>query len=298
MKPKTLLITGIHRSGSTWMGKIMGMSKELQYIHEPFNIAKNSDMPLQYWYQYFTLDSDVSVRKKLKKYLNKFHQIDFIRLFKALKKTKYLGQAKDAFLYEFKCFHAIPLYKDPIALLLSEWFYEELDAYVIVSIRHPAAFVASVKVKNWIFDFNNLLKQDQLMQDYLLDYKLEMELANEKQDLIESSILIWNILYSVVFKLQEKYKDNPNWIFIRHEDLSRSPEEKYNQIFKKLNLKFTTPIKNAIINSSKPQEGSYLSRDSKENIFTWKKRLEPEEIEIIKSGTKEVWKHFYIKEDW
>lgn len=298
MKVKRLIVTGIHRSGSTWMGKILGLSRELQYIHEPFNLKKHPNSPLSFWYQYFTVNSVNEDIKVLKHYLDSFQKVNLTRLFTSVKRAKYLGQVRDSIMYEFKCVFSKPLYKDPIAVLSSEWFYEELDSHVIVSIRHPAAFVASVKVKNWIFDFDNLLQQELLMQDYLKKYKHEMEIANKRKDLIESGILIWNIIYDIVYQLKEKYADNPNWVFVRHEDLSRNPVVMFKQIFNQLNLKFTPKIEAAIVASTRPQKKGYLSRDARQNIYTWRNRLEDSDIAIIKNKTKQVWMHFYTEEDW
>ena len=35
---KPLLLTGSHRSGSTWVGIIMAASPSVGYIHEPLNL--------------------------------------------------------------------------------------------------------------------------------------------------------------------------------------------------------------------------------------------------------------------
>ena len=36
-----ILLTGSHRSGSTWTGKMLAFSNEIAYIHEPFNLNHN-----------------------------------------------------------------------------------------------------------------------------------------------------------------------------------------------------------------------------------------------------------------
>ena len=51
---KPILITGSHRSGSTWVGKTIAFSHDVGYIQEPFNpqvkLSVNS-FPLRYWFQ-------------------------------------------------------------------------------------------------------------------------------------------------------------------------------------------------------------------------------------------------------
>src|SRR5699024_11082686 len=59
------------------------------------------------------------------------------------------------------------LIKDPIACMSSEWLHNRFDMEVVIVIRHPAAFVASLKRLNWDFDLNELICQEELMQDHL-----------------------------------------------------------------------------------------------------------------------------------
>jgi hypothetical protein len=38
-----ILISGSHRSGSTWTGKVISQSNSVRYVHEPFNIDIERD---------------------------------------------------------------------------------------------------------------------------------------------------------------------------------------------------------------------------------------------------------------
>ena len=38
--PASILVTGSVRSGTTWVGRMLCLSKEMGYIHEPFNPAR------------------------------------------------------------------------------------------------------------------------------------------------------------------------------------------------------------------------------------------------------------------
>src|SRR5690606_16487469 len=150
LKKKCVLITGSHRSGSTWIGKIMALSRELHYIHEPFNVAKHKKAPFSNWFQYYDAkSSDFEEQEQVLRYLKAFHKPSLRRLFNRIRRAKYPGQVRDALVKEWACIAKQPLYKDPIAFMSAEWFYENMDAYIVISVRHPAAFVASLKVKYW-----------------------------------------------------------------------------------------------------------------------------------------------------
>ena len=44
---KPILVTGSHRSGSTWTGRIISAAPHVGYIHEPFNIGINTGVNTQ-----------------------------------------------------------------------------------------------------------------------------------------------------------------------------------------------------------------------------------------------------------
>ena len=99
----------------------------------------------------------------------------------------------------------------------------------------------------------------------------------------------------------------PNWIFIRHEDLSYNPIKEFELLFKKLELPYTGKVKQFIEETShhnNPSEVSnkgrvhQLQRNSKENIKNWKKRLTSKEIKQIRNITEHISSKFYSNKDW
>ncbi len=62
---------------------------------------------------------------------------------------------------------ATPLVKDPIALFSAEWLAATFDMRVLVMIRHPAAFAASIRRRGWRHRFADFLEQPLLMRDLL-----------------------------------------------------------------------------------------------------------------------------------
>ena len=59
-RKKPILVTGSHRSGSTWVGKILNLSNETYYINEPFNIETHNSPsnPFKYWFEYVEPNSN------------------------------------------------------------------------------------------------------------------------------------------------------------------------------------------------------------------------------------------------
>jgi hypothetical protein len=65
----------------------------------------------------------------------------------------------------------VPLIKDPIALFAAEWLADVFGVRVVVLIRHPAAFAASLKRLNWTHPFGDFLAQPLFMRDLLAPFE-------------------------------------------------------------------------------------------------------------------------------
>ena len=197
-----------------------------------------------------------------------------------------------------------PLMKDPIALFSAPWLASKFDMDVIVLIRHPAAFVSTYKRRKWRHPFDHFLKQPLLMKEHLYPFEAEIvEYAEKEPDIIDESALLWKIIYSFVIKLQTHYSD---WLFIRHEDISRNPLTGFENIKNVFNIEYSQEVIKKIAKYSDsvnpgevPSNNSYdLFRNSKENIWNWKNRLTGAEIDKIRAKVEDVSSYFYSDEDW
>jgi hypothetical protein len=194
--------------------------------------------------------------------------------------------------------------KDPIALSSANWIAKTFHAKVVITMRHPASYVLSLKKLGWCPTMNSFLDQPDLMHDFLMPYKAEMEALKDidKYDL-RLAILSWNIANSMAYQMLQT---NNDIILVRHEDISANPVEEFCKLFKKLNQPFTQDIINFIEeNSSSDNPISTLASDphsiainSKANTGLWRQLLSNSEIEQIKEGTKDIFKHFYTPEEW
>jgi len=66
---KSILVTGSHKSGTTWTGKVTAFSTEIGYLFEPFNpnkIPGRARIGMQHWFKYGSENS--SENKNIKNY--------------------------------------------------------------------------------------------------------------------------------------------------------------------------------------------------------------------------------------
>jgi hypothetical protein len=302
---QTILVTGAHRSGTTWVGRMLSADRSTAYISEPLNVLHRSGVygaEVEHWYQYITEENE-------EKYLTAFHQLlnfryhFFAELGSLRSRKDFMRMGRDLSIFaKGKLQSQRALLKDPFAVFSMPWFAQKLSCQVVVTIRHPGGFASSLKRLNWPFDFRNLLDQPMLMRDYLETDRADME-AMQADDIVGQSALLWRMIYRSVHAARELL---PYLKIVRHEDLSLDPVEGYKSLFESLGLTFDEKVRDTILNSSSSENPTELSKkkvhsvklDSRANMDNWKKRLTPNEITRIRKLTEDVSHLFYSDNEW
>lgn len=295
---KPILVSGSHRSGSTWLGRMIDLSDDVGYIHEPFHKVHGiSEDLFSRWFFYICKENEDLFKREIENYLNfKYPLLDKIKNAESFR--DYGRAARDFSIFTWHHLNRRrPLMKDPISIYSAEWLYYTFDMDMIILVRHPAAFVGSIKKVEWRTGMHNYLDQPLLMRDHLQDFEPEIrEHSAKKKDFVDEAILHWNMIHSVILKYQEKHK---NWFFVRHEDLSKKPLMKFEEIYRFLNLDYTDAIKKKITSyTTETESPGKLKRNSKSNVWSWKNRLTEVEIQRVREGTQSISSHFYSSEDW
>jgi len=294
-----ILITGSHRSGSTWVGKMLALSPAAGYIHEPFNPKSGMGRPVfNKWFTYVCEENESVYRREVEECLN--FRFSLYRKTKSIRSWRDAGRLlRDKVVYTRRRWSNLrPLVKDPISIFSAGWLAGRFNMDVVVLIRHPAAFAGSLKAAGWHHPFHHFLRQPLLTEHHLKDFKEEItEYAERDQPLVDQAILLWKLIYSTIWTYREKY--GSEWIFVRHEDLSARPVEEFGNLYGKLGLDYTERIRAKIKEFSfSPGDPAPLKRDSQSNIWQWKSRLSQEEITRIKEQTQPWARRFYPEGGW
>jgi len=300
-----ILVTGAHRSGSTWAGRMLAADSQTAYISEPLNVLHRPGIygaNVKYWYQYICDENEGDYLPAFHQLLDfDYHLLDAIRSIRSPKDFLRMGRDFTIF-YNALMSGQRALIKDPFAVFSAQWFAKKLNCRVVVTVRHPAAFVSSLQRLGWSFDFNDLLNQPLLMRDHLEKYRDEMA-SIKADDVIGQASLLWKMIYASVHASRQL---DPGLIAVRHEDLSRDPVNRYHDLYSKLDLEFTPRVQKFIENASSSENPTELSRkkthsvklDSLANIKNWKKRLSEEDVRRVRKMTEEVSYLYYSDEEW
>ena len=302
---RPVLVTGSHRSGSTFVGKMLSLSPSLGYIREPFSVSHRPgilEVQFPYWFPYICAENQ-------EPYLRPVEDMLAFR-FKGSAALRDMHAPRDLALAahdvrEFSRYRrrgARPLLKDPIAVFSAGWLSDTFDMQAIVLIRHPAAFASSLIKYGWTHPFDDFLNQPLLMRDLLSPFEEEIaSFARSEREIIDQAVLLWTLIHHVILRYRET---RPTWCFQRHEDIARDPLGRFGQMFEYLGLEFGQKERarvSAATDSSNPSEATgagALKRDSRSAAQTWKTRLSARQIARIREGTEKIAAEFYSDVDW
>jgi hypothetical protein len=300
-----ILVTGGHRTGTTWIGRLLAADPAVAYISEPLNVLHRPGVlrsRVEHWYAYVCAENEASYYSDFLELLRyRYHLWDEIAALRsahdALRMVRDLGTFSLGRLLQQR-----PLLKDPFAVFSLAWFAERLNCRVVVAVRHPAAFVSSLKRLGWSFDFAELLHQPLLMRDYLEPYRAAMESCS-RLDVIAQASLLWVIIYRTLDKIRQGLPDAQ---IVRHEDLSREPVDQFRKLYQALELRFSPRVERQIFESSSSENPDQLSPgrthsvrlDSRANLDSWKRRLSADEIRRVHEIAGEAASIYYGEGEW
>jgi hypothetical protein len=304
--PAPVLVTGVPRSGTTWVGRTLTLSGELGELYEPFNPAAHQarwfDPPEFYLY--------VEARNA-GRYGDRL--TDMSRLHFPLSRIASAGPSPDAMKTALRTWriargHRLhdrtAMVKDPLALFSTQWLAAEVGFRPVILVRHPAAFVSSVLRVGWQVRFGSWLRQPLPMDSLLAPWAEQIARAHDAdRDLIRDGALLWAVCNDVVRRWRDEH---PDWLVVRHEDLAADPERAFAALYGALGLSWNETVADAIGASTNPRNPAEISsgaqheltRDSRSIAALWRSRLSDTEIRVIRSITSEVGQAFYGDDMW
>lgn len=303
--PTPILVTGMPRSGTTWVGRMIDASGCVGYLNEPFNLATDPGtlrVPVGRWFPYVTEENEHEILPALTELLAFQYP-----LARELAKCR-TGTAVRHTLKWWRSYARSrglrPLVKEPHAVFSIEWFRRRLASDVVVTVRHPAAVVSSWKRLEWDFDFENLLGQPALARDWLEPYADEMRAAaTAGADLVDRIALLWDVVYRVVDGHRQRM---PAILIARQEDYALDPVGCFRELYDALQLPFEADAATAVTASSQvgnlsepPADAPHETRlDSRAGLDSWRRRLDADEIARIRRRTEETASRFYAEISW
>ncbi|NJM88495.1 MAG: sulfotransferase [Hydrococcus sp. RU_2_2] len=305
-----IFVTGVIRSGTTFVGKVLSLPLSVDYIHEPFNPL--CGMPgIDRWYCYMRPGLNI---EEIQHYHHLTKTIFNYNLTLrswypdsdpwSRKIVKSLVGSRGPFylrLAKTNPFHQTAIIKDPIANLLTEYLYINFRVKPVIVIKHPTSLIASLKRVNWWLNPYDINGRSQLIEDYFSDEPDFFE--KDWSDPILGAAAYWRVVHKVLLAQSKKY---PDWQIITLEELSENPVLLYKRLYKNLELPWSVSVEQKILKLTQgnrsAQARKNIVQDFKRNsadIFkTQRDSLSIEERKAIFEVVKDVALQIYSQESF
>ena len=305
---RVIMVSGCPRSGTTWVGRVLATAPDTAYVLEPFNLVRADmfQLPLTHWYQRVEgADADEIEGRFNDIFAGKVTAPSDVRWVDYV--CHPLTAARQSFAWHrdrWKARHAQRfIVKDPIALLSAEWFHDAFDATPILTVRHPAAVVSSIMLKGWKPDYRDLFQQESVVGDFFANDPIVDEPESyHPANVLENACQLWRLLHKVILAYRVRH---PDWVVVRHEDLSARPTTAFAELFSQLDVPYNQSTQDYVVRSTTGNHAPHASiptndvqRDSRRAVTVWKERLSADEIARIRRLTDDVACQFYDDDEW
>jgi hypothetical protein len=313
MKPP-ILLTGMHRSGGSWVAKMIEGGGGVVHVNEPFNRRHPPGLtpgilhvPPPLAYQHVGPHNE-------DEHLDGFRNMCDLRydllaelrtnrgLYDLAKTAKYLT----AFTYG-RARGMRTLIDDPYMVFAAEWLADRLDCRVVMLVRHPAGIVSSLRRigPGWADNLPDIAAQPELVGRYLRAHAEDLvRAASEPLDPIGHGALLWLLIHSAIAQQIDRH---PEFVLVRYEDLARDPEAGFRDLYERLDLPYTARAEKTVREGSMAGPAArnnpwgrvglgrtaYQPMDSKANAWAWRDRLSRGEAERVIAATRAVAELFY-----
>ena len=270
-----IYVTGVIRSGTTFVGKALSLPREVDYIHEPFNGGRTlpDGRPLRA--TYLRPGETGPEARQVRQQLGQLFDLN-IGLATSIsphdpwwtQRVKSIVGSRGPMnlrLAKFNPLHRAMVIKDPVGRLMAEYVYLYYDAVPVVVLRHPVSFIASLRRVGWWPELKGYSAQANLLQDYFPEEKAWFE--TEWPSRMAESAAHWRASYKVLLAQARQYTD---WIVVTHESLSAEPVPSFQQLYSRLSLPWSASVERRILKMtqgkaqrSKNGRAMDLRRDSK-----------------------------------
>ena len=298
-----VLVTGMPRSGTTWIGKMLAAGGAFVRVNEPLNperppgrspgLIDTGEHPR---FPVFQTHQSVDLGREFQRLAS----LDY-RFRRELAACSGIADTTRACRYLAMFWHGRRTAKrllmvDPFASLTPGWFARDLGWNVVMIVRHPAAVVSSRRRLGWASDLRSILRQSGLG-----DYR-DISSFDLRDPIVEGSLL-WNMIYD---RAGREASSDGRLTILRYEDFAGAPSTSFADLYDLVGAEFSRKVARVIDNATSSDNPSQTASDnphvtrmySKAAAGAWRARLTMRELEVIRAITSGTWELFYTPDEW
>lgn len=253
---RRVLVAGIPRSGTTWVGRVLGQADGACYVHEPDNHLVR---PEAWW---------------AKRRLGAFPRLlpgqpapDYERLFR----VAFAGGARPSLLSTWARAGDVVV-KSIFCARSLDWLAERFEPAVVVVERHPFAVIGSWAVLGW----NGFLDADPAaVAECRAAFGVEP--PRNGASWVDRAAWHFGFLSSLLGRTRDLH---PEWQVVSHETLCAGPEVEFEDLCARLGLRFGAGARRFLLASNRPGKGYSTNRVWAEQLEA-RSRLTPSDRERV-----------------
>jgi hypothetical protein len=261
-----IAVTGMIRSGTTFLGKVLSLPYDVAYLHEPFNggSSRADDQPFRP--RYVRPGSNGHGTDEYRRHLSNIfhlnlnlpttrHPRDSVmrRVGKHIVGSR--GPVHLA-LARISPLNRIGVLKDPTCKLSLAYLHQEFGVRPVIVVRHPASLAASLKRVGWWPEMKDFTDQPELIDDFFSD---EPEFLHRSwPSPLHEAMAHWRATHKVLLAQANQYED---WILLTHEDVSAQPLSVFRRLYDDLDLSWSPRIERRIHQMTRGRNTTEASGD-------------------------------------
>ena len=275
-----VVILSLPRSGSSWVGEILGLSPTAMYLREPITQSFLRRYPKSY--SYFEFDEATKPN---------IYDLSAKNVFSGLPLFNHWITIHSNQWNLSKRVHRRIVTKEVNPFMLS-WLFENFHPRIIYLIRHPVAVTYSFDRMGWSGKkFESRLSKETL-EEKIPHYRKFTHSFWAEHGAFQAFVLN---------EICKNQKENESFSIVRYEDLCADPVNEYKKLFEFAQLEWNDAVERKILercNPCKINNNAYSTqRDTAYEAKKWKKEVPLEKIRELKQAYLSFDPAYY-KDDW
>ncbi|NRQ34440.1 sulfotransferase [Nonomuraea sp. NN258] len=291
-----VLVTGLPRSGTSWVGRMLAAGGELIYVNEPLNPGHPPggcpgvlDARVSHRFQYICDDDRTGWLPAFRDTVAlRYRWAAELRANRSPYDLARLLRYGTAFAYG-RLTGRRALLDDPFAVLSAGWFARRLGCRVIALVRDPVSVVASWRRLGWHVPVREWLDQPLLLRDH--PWLLELRALDGSADQLATTAALWRAARRVLAA-------TPGIEVVSYESLAADPLPGFRRLYDYAHLSWTPRAARRITRAcTAPTTGTrsftwsglsrtaYRPMDSRQALRTAGRGLTPEQAARVRELT-------------
>ena len=292
MRPsiRPVFLTGVPRSGTTWVGRVLFADPSVFEVYEPFNPAGRDHVLLRHPARHLDDQAPLVVSEELRRAVGRMLSLRLdppagLEWRRPRRLLADLGQVPP--LLAAKARGATVVMKDPTAGHLTGWLHREFGVRPAVLVRHPCGNAAGHLRMGWSGVSAFLQRPGWASQLRPGDHRyLEAHGTGAKGDPVLSAALEWRATNGMLLGLRDTI---PELVVVRYEDLASDPARRFPRLAADLGLPWgranaatLEQLRGPALDQSALGAAPHvLNRDPAATASSWRDRLRPSDVERV-----------------